>query len=95
LTSYPSLFGLNVRREPLVFHAPARVYPRAVQTVEETSAPRIGDYFVARERDLFRVVEVAAGRVLLEDCRTEARIEVGAAEVARLRQVEPDSRTAQ
>jgi hypothetical protein len=66
-----------------------------VQTAEATRAPRNGDYFVARERDLFRVVEAAAGRVLLEDCRTETLIDVTAAEVARLRRVEPEGRTAQ
>jgi hypothetical protein len=71
------------------------VGPWVVQTVETIRAPRNGDYFVARERDLFRVVEAAAGRVLLEDCRTETLIQVGADEVARLRRVEPAGRIAQ
>src|SRR5262245_42101239 len=80
---------------PVVSKALLRVGPLVVQTIERPKAPSIGDYFVARERDLFRVVEAAAGRVLLEDCRTETLIDVGAAEVARLRRVEPDARMAQ
>jgi hypothetical protein len=51
----------------------------------------VGDYY-AGERELFRVEQVFAGRVLLEDCLTEALIEIPIGELARLRRVEREAR---
>jgi hypothetical protein len=61
-----------------------------VQALEIT-VPEIGDYY-AGERELFRVERVSGGRVLLEDCLTEALIEVQIGELARLRRVEREPR---
>jgi hypothetical protein len=61
-----------------------------VRTLEIPEA-RIGDYY-AGDRELFRVEEIVHDRVLLEDCRTEALIEVAIGELAKLRRVERESR---
>jgi hypothetical protein len=57
----------------------------------ERSELEIGDYY-AGERELFRLEQVFDGRVLLEDCLTEALIEVPVSEFARLRRVEREPR---
>ncbi|HEX2127608.1 MAG TPA: hypothetical protein VHF58_00145 [Solirubrobacterales bacterium] len=45
-----------------------------------------GDYF-STERELYRVERVVGDRVLLEDCRTEALIEVGVDQVLGMKPV--------
>ncbi|MGH2986903.1 MAG: hypothetical protein ACRDLO_09475 [Solirubrobacterales bacterium] len=57
----------------------------------ERSEITTGDYY-ADERELFRVEQAFDGRVLLEDCLTEALIEVPIGELARLRRVEREPR---
>jgi hypothetical protein len=57
----------------------------------EVPEPEIGDYY-AGERELFRVEEVLTDRVLLEDCVTEALIEISSGELAGLRRVEREPR---
>jgi hypothetical protein len=67
-----------------------RGYRSVVQTLERSEL-QVGDYY-AGERELFRVEQVFDGRVLLEDCLTEAMIEVPIGELARLRRVEREPR---
>jgi hypothetical protein len=61
-----------------------------VRTLERSEL-EIGDYY-AGERELFRIEQVFDGRVLLEDCLTEALIEVPIGELASLRRVEREPR---
>lgn len=49
-----------------------------------------GDYF-STARELYRVERVIGHRVLLEDCRTEALIEVGIEQVMSMHPVTPAS----
>jgi hypothetical protein len=51
-------------------------------------AVEAGEYF-STERELYRVERVTAERVLLEDCRTEALIEVGVDQVLAMKPVSP------
>jgi hypothetical protein len=51
-------------------------------------AVEAGDYF-STERELYRVERVIEDRILLEDCRTEALIEVGIEQVLAMKPVTP------
>jgi hypothetical protein len=52
-------------------------------------APRPGDYFCS-DSALYRVERVLGDRVLIEDCRTEALIDISFGELMALRPVRRD-----
>jgi len=51
--------------------------------------PRPGDYLCS-DRALYRVERVVGDRALIEDCKTEALLDVSIAELLALRSVHPE-----
>jgi hypothetical protein len=55
---------------------------------EPIEHPGPGDYYAA-ERELFRVERIFGDRALIEDCRSEALLDITLRELSRLRRIEP------